>query len=129
MNKETFVLKDGTTITMEVGSSLKDLVSVYSGKADMIAAWDKLTSENLKECSTKAQDGTVVGNYTNLKLSKPEVDAYTNVDGSITATFHLEQKTEIEVRVENIEEGQAVQDGALSDLGEAVGVLAEGRVM
>lgn len=126
MNKEAFVLKDGTTIPMESGSSIENIVSVYSGKADVIAVWEKLTDANLKECHTVASDGTVIGNYENLKLSRPEVDEYTNPDGTVTATFHLEKKSDLEIRMDNVEEGQAVQDGALADLGEVVGVLAEG---
>ena len=127
MNKETFVLKDGTVIPMEVGSSIDALVSVFGGKTDMIAAWDKLSDANLKECQTKAEDGTVVGNYTNLKLEKPEIDAYTNTNGTVTATFHLTQKTDLELRMDAVEAGQIVQDGALSDLGGAAGEIAEGE--
>lgn len=129
MNKEIFVLKDGTEIQMEIGSSIDNLVSVFGGKADMVAMWNKLTDANLKECYVKAPDGTVTGNYTNLKLAIPEEDAYTNPDGTVTATFHLAQKSDLEIRVDSIEEGQATQDGAISDLGDVVGLLAEGRMV
>lgn len=129
MNKETFVLKDGTEITMEAGSSITSLMSAFGGKMEFITVWEKFTSENLKKCCTKAADGTIVGNYENLKMSNPEIDAYTNADGTVTATFHLEKKSEIEVRVDSIEDGQATQDGAIEDLGEAVSVLAKGGIV
>lgn len=129
MNKETFVLKDGTEIPMEIGSSITSIVSVFRGKMEFITVWDKLTSENLKKCNTKSADGTIVGNHENLKLSNPEVEAYTNADGTVTATFHLEKKSEIEVRVDNIEDGQATQDGAIGDLGEVVSELAKGGIV
>lgn len=129
MNKETFVLKDGTEIPMEIGSSITSLVSVFGGKMEFISVWDKFTCENLKKCYTKTGDGTISGNHENLKMLKPEVDAYTNTDGTVTATFHLEKKSEIEVRVDNIEDGQATQDGAIGDLGEVVSELAKGGMV
>ena len=48
------------------------------------------------------------------------------VDGKVEATFSLREKTELEKRLDAIEEGQSIQDGAIADLGEVVSTMAEG---
>lgn len=69
-------------------------------------------------------DGTVVGNYTDLVLvSEMSVIA---TDGTVLTTYSLREKTAEEKRLDALEAGQAVQDGAINDLGEAVGTMAEG---
>ena len=41
-------------------------------------------------------------------------------------TYSLREKTDEEKRLDALEEGKAVQDGAIDDLGKVVGTLAEG---
>ena len=48
------------------------------------------------------------------------------VDGNVEATFSLREKTEVEKRLDAIEEGQNIQDGAIADLGDVVSTIAEG---
>lgn len=66
----------------------------------------------------------MVGNYTDLVLvSETSVIA---TDGAVLTTYSLREKTAEEKRLDALETGMAVQDGAINDLGAAVGTLAEG---
>lgn len=126
MNKEKLILRNEMQINVESGSSLYNMKVVSEDKYSMISTWDILTEENLKHIKIQSEDGIVVGTYDNILL-----DSETSViqpDGKILTSFHLREKTEVELlreRVDQLESGQKVQDGAISDLGEAVSGLAE----
>lgn len=125
--KSKLVLNDNTEIIIESASSLSDVRVISDTKYDMISTWDMLTEENLKHVEIRNDDSVVIGIYNNILL-----DSETSIiqpDGKIITNFHLREKTEVELlreRVEQLESGQEVQDGAISDLGTAVSDLAEG---
>lgn len=85
---------------------------------------DSLTEDNLTEVKTTNEAGLTVGNYEDLIL-QPDWTVRWNDDG-IQATFGLREMTETERRLSELEAGQQVQDGAISDLGSAVSDIAEG---
>ncbi len=84
------------------------------------------TEENLKHIEIQNEDGVAIGSYDNILLER---EASTiQPDGKILTSFHLREKTEVELlreRIVQLESGQEVQDGAISDLGAAVSGLAE----
>lgn len=122
--KDTIILKNGTIIELEAGASLGALQVAAADRTAMVATWETLTPDNLATVQIKNGDGTVVGNYTDLVLvSETSVIA---TDGVVFTTYSLREKTDEEKRLDALETGQAVQDGAIGDLGEAVGTLAEG---
>lgn len=122
--KDTMTLKDGTVIDLETGGSLGALQVAAADRAAMLVTWAKLTSENLAVVQVKNGDGTVVGNHTDLVLvSETSVVA---ADGTVLTSYCLRPKTGAEKRLDALETGQAVQSGAINDLGETVGALAEG---
>ena len=122
--KDTMILKNGTIIELEAGASLGALQVAAVDRAAMAATWETLTPDNLTTVQIKNGDGTVVGNYTDVVLvSETSVIA---TDGAVLTTYSLREKTAEEKRLDALEEGQAVQDGAINDLGEAVGTIAEG---
>lgn len=122
--KDTMILKNGTIIELEAGASLGTLQVAAADRAAMVATWEALTPDNLTTVQIKNGDGTVVGNYTDLVLvSETSVIA---TDGAVLTTYSLREKTAEEKRLDALEAGQAVQDGAINDLGEAVGTIAEG---
>ena len=45
--------------------------------------------------------------------------------GTVTTTYCLREKTGVEKRLDSVEAGQVIQDGAISDLGEVSSLLAE----
>lgn len=122
--KDKLILKDLSEIELEAGASLSNIRVAAADRAAMLVTWDKLTPENLAEVQIKNGDGLVVGNYTDLVLiSETSVVAS---DGSVLTSYCLREKTAEEKRLDALEEGQGIQDGAINDLGEVVGQLAEG---
>ncbi len=97
--KDKIILSNNYEIEIESGASLSDVrIRVVNG------------------------DGLTVGNYSNLVLvSETSVEK----DGKIETSFNLREKTETEKRLDALENGQEVQDGAITDLGAAVSGLAE----
>ena len=125
--KDKLILKNGKEIEIEEGSSLGAISVVSVTKSAMIKTWDTLTSANLKDIKIQTADGTEVGKYTDIVLDNETSTVQS--DGSILTVYHLRAKTEIELLKEEIAElraGQEVQDGAISDLGEAVSEIAGG---
>jgi len=122
--KDTMILKDGTTVELEAGASLAAIQVAAADRTAMLQVWQKLTEENLAEVQIKNGSGLTVGMYTNLMLvsETSTVDA----DGAVTTTYNLREKSAIEKRLDSVETGQKIQDGAIGDLGETVGSLAEG---
>ena len=125
--KDTMILKNGTIIELEAGASLGALQVAVADRTAMVATWEALTPDNLTAVQIKNGDGLVVGNYTDLVLvSETSMVA---ADGTVLTTYNLREKTDEEKRLDALEEGKAVQDGAINDLGEVVGTLAEGGMI
>ena len=122
--KDTIILKNGTIIELEAGASLGALQVAAADRTAMVATWEVLTPDNLESVQIKNGDGTVVGNYTDLVLVSET--SIVSADCAVLTTYSLREKTGEEKRLDTLEAGQAVQDGAIGDLGEAVGTLAEG---
>lgn len=120
--KDKLILKNETEIEIESGASLSDIRVVSDTKADMIATWDILTPENLKSVRFVNGDGVTVGIYTDLILVS---ETSTEKGRKIETSFNLREKTDTEKRLDALENGQEVQDGAIMDLGEAVSTLSE----
>lgn len=121
--KDRIILSNNREIEIESGASLSDIRIVSDTKVDILAAWDMLTPENLKSVRVVNADGVTVGTYSDLVLAS---ETSIEKDGKIETSFNLREKTETEKRLDALESGQEVQDGAISDLGTAVSDLAEG---
>lgn len=125
------ILNDNSSIEIESASSLSDIRVLSKTKADMLSTWDMLTEGNLKSMQIQDAAGGIVGTYENLVLH--DETSSIRKDGAVLTSFHIREKTEVELlreEVSALKEGQEVQDGAISDLGEAVSSLAEeGGVM
>lgn len=119
---EKMIVADNTEIETQEGGSLSRNVVIVEDFADLKAIAEALTKEgNLKTVKYKSND-QVTGNYEDMKLESPlfsSVD-YTD-DKKVMATFGIREKTEIEKRLDSIEAGQQVQDGAILDLASVVG--------
>ena len=119
--KDTLILKDQTVLELETGASLTNITILSANKAEMVEKWDKMTKDNLSAVQVKNADGAVIGNYMDLILVSETSTIL--ADGTISTALHLREKTDmerLEEKVEALMAGQAVQDGAISDLGTAV---------
>jgi len=125
MKKDKLILKDKSEIKIESGASLNDIRVLFQDKKSMIETWDAMTKENLSEFQIQNSDGLTIGRYENIVLDSET--STTQEDGTILTSFHLREKTEVEIlkeEINSLKEGQEVQDCAISDLGETVSVLA-----
>lgn len=121
--KDKLVLKNGNEIELETSATLDNLNIIFDDKTSMIKTWDLMTNDNLSSVSIKNSDGLVVANYEHLVFVS-ETSVITS-GGKISTSFKLREKSDLELRLEKIETTQEIQDGAISDLGEAVSVLSE----
>ena len=121
--KDKMILKDNTTIELEAGSSLANIQVAAADRADMVEIWGKLTEDNLSSVQIQTGAGLTVGTYTDLVLVSET--STVSPDGSVLTSYRLREKTDEEKRLGALEEGQAVQDGAISDLGSATSALAD----
>ena len=120
---DKMILKDTTEIELQAGGSLSAVAVKFDSKDDMLQAWKKMTPENLAEVKFQNDAGTTIGEYADLILVS-ETSQETS-DGAVQTAFSFRAKTDTEKRLDALEEGQAVQDEAISDLGEATSELAE----
>ncbi len=123
MDKDKLILNDGAAIELEAGASLGAIQVSASDRSAMLQIWEKLTEDNLAEVQIKNGSGLIVGTYKDLVLvSETSVVA---ADGTVITKYCLRGKTEVEKRLDNVEAGQVIQDGAIADLGEVSSLLAE----
>ncbi len=123
--KDTMILKDGTVIELESGASLGALQVAAPDRAAMMATWTALTPENLAVVQIKNGDSLVVGNYADLVLASET--STVAADGTVLTSYHLRPKTDLErltERVDAVETGQEVQDGAINDIATLTGEIA-----
>lgn len=123
MNKDKMIFKDNTTIELEARSSLANIQVAAADRAGMVATWEKMTADNLSSVQIQTGDGLTVGTYTDLVLVSET--STVSPDGTVLTSYHLREKTDEEKRLDALEEGQTVQDGAISDLGSATSALAD----
>lgn len=123
MNKDKMILKDNTIIELEAGASLSNIQVAAADRADMVAIWEKMTADNLSSVQIQTGDGLTVGTYTDLVLVSET--STVSPDGSVLTSYRLREKTDEEKRLDALEEGQEVLDGAVNDLGKATSALAD----
>ena len=123
MNKDKMILKDNTTIELEAGAYLSNIQVVAADRVGMVAIWKKMTADNLSSVQIQTGDGLTVGTYTDLVLVSET--STVSPDGSVLTSYRLREKTDEEKRLDALEEGQEVLDGAVNDLGKATSALAD----
>ena len=124
---EKMILSDNTEIEIKEGASIWDITAVANDFTALGTIAEALKKDkNLEKVQFKTND-EVTGEYTNMILETP---LFRNVDidndGKVVANFSLREKTDIEKRLDAIEAGQTLQDGAIRDLGDVVSTIAEG---
>ncbi len=119
---EKIIFADKTEFELLPGASLGENKVVVQDFADLKTVADALTKEgNLDTVQYKSND-QVTGEYKDMKLEIPlfrEV-GYAD-DKKVVATFTIREKTETEKRLDKLEKGQDVQDGAILELAGVVG--------
>lgn len=117
-------LYDGTIINIENGASLGAVTHIARNEADALFVCGKVTTENVEHLEF-FHDDMLTGQYDNVIIAAPT----TREDGegeTVMVRMHFREKTELELRVDALEESQEVQDGAIEDIGAVLSDMAEG---
>lgn len=120
---DKLILSNGTSIELEAGASLDALRIASGSHEEMLSQWKMLNARNLKKVTIQNGAGLTVGTYDSLVLVSET--SVVLADGSILTTYSLREKTDEEKRLDALEIGQEIQNGAISDLGMATSTIAD----
>ena len=115
--------KDGTIIDIEDGATLSDVTHIATNEANAIFVCNKVTAENVASLQFLHGEA-VTGQYDNVIIAAPT----TREDGegeTVIVRMHFREKTDLEIRVDALEESQDVQDGAIEDIGAVLSDIVE----
>lgn len=121
MDKLKFV--DGTVVEIEEGATLSDVTHIASNEANAMYVCGKVTPENVASLQFLHGEA-VTGDYQNVIIAAPT----TREDGegeTVIVRMHFREKTDVELRLDALEEGQTVQDGAIEDIGAVLSDIVE----
>lgn len=117
-NEITYEINDGASI-----GRIEILVSEAAPIEEIVLA--VTAKRNLDTVQFVNDEGETVGEYHNMKLTATcsiEKDAEKTI-----VVIGLAEKTEIEKRLEAVEDGQEIQDGAIGELAEVISEVAGGE--
>lgn len=117
------VLANNYEFEIKEGFSLGNIIHISKTDADSLEVSRQVTKANVKHIKFYCDDA-LIGEYNNLTLITAPI-RYDNADGTITVSIGLRTMTDIEARLEELESTQAIQDGAIEDLGEVVSGLMD----
>ena len=118
-------LADKTQITIEDGASLERIIHISATEADATAVCAAVTAENIAHVEFFNEDAEQpYGVYDDLALNAPPTRH--DEDGAVVVTISLREKTDLEKRLDALEESQKIQDGAIEDIGMVLSDIAEG---
>ena len=119
-------LADGTQVTIEDGASLGRIIHVTDNEADAQAVCMAVRDEGNLDHVEFYNEGVEqpYGIYDDLALNAQPTRHDEN--GAVVVTISLREKTDIEKRLDALEESQQIQDGAIEDIGMVLSDMAEG---
>ncbi len=128
--KEKIVLKDGTVLEIENGASVNLIQVPIQSIDDFKGLFEKFTEDNLEKYSIQNAAGLTCATLENKYLQEAGVKQRTD---DYLVSLHLadvnmteKRLSAIEAEQETMKNGQAIQDGAIADLGEIIGEMMEG---
>lgn len=129
--KEKIVLNDGTEYPIENGASENQVQVVVQSADEFLGVFKKFTESNLESYQIKNAEGLTCTTRKNKYLSNAVVEER---ESDVLVTFRLadvdmvqKQLAELKSEVEEVKEGQDVQDEAIYDLGKNVSRIVEGE--
>ena len=115
---------DGTIIDIEEGASLGEVAHIATNEANALFVCGKVTAENVEHLEF-LHDDAVTGSYGHVIIAAPTTRE-DGENGTVVVRMHFREKTDVELRLDALEEGQTVQDGAIEDIGAVLSDMAEG---
>lgn len=121
MDKLKFM--DGTLIDIEDGATLAEVTHIATNEANALFVCGKVTAENVSTLQFLHGDA-VTGDYHNVVIAAPTTRE-DGENGAVIVRMHFREKTDVELRLDALEEGQTVQDGAIEDIGAVLSDIVE----
>lgn len=115
-------LVDGTTIDIEDGASLADITHIATNEANAMFVCGKVTADNVSHLEF-LHDDAVTGQYDGIVIAAPTTRE-DGENGTIIVRMHFREKTDVELRLDALEQSQDVQDGAIEDIGTVLSDMA-----
>ena len=122
MDKVKFV--DGTIIEIEEGASLGEVTHIAINEANAMYVCGKVVPGNVEHLEFFHGE-LLTGEYDNVIIAAPTTRE-DGEEGAVIVRMHFREKTDLELRVDALEESQEIQDGAIEDIGTVLSDLAEG---
>ena len=126
------ILADGSVINFAEDRGIGDIIAIYATMEAAQVDEARITPANVAHVRTTTDEDIQIGEFFNLVINSTEiVPVYEDEEtvSSYELHIHLREKTAVEVlteRMDALEASQAIQDGAIDDLGGAVSELMEG---
>lgn len=118
---EKIILKDKTELKIMDGAGLNEITAVVGDWVALGGVADVLTTAGNLDDVQFTTDETVTGKYVDMILESPLFSAVDVVGDEIRATFAIREKTDVEKRLDAVESGQNIQDGAIMELAGMMG--------
>lgn len=123
---DKMILTDKTEVVIKEGASLNNITTEVESFEALGSVAEALKKEGNLGIVQFLSGENVIGNYSDMVLESPLFREVDKQGETVTAVFALREKTNVEKRLDALEKGQSIQDGAIEDLGNVVSELSEG---
>ncbi len=126
---DKIILKDGSIIEIKESSNSDSFCKKFTDPQEYLRTLEKLTQDNLSAYQVQNSEGLTCANPVNKECLTQNVTALRSEDGILTGldvTFNITDVDMLAKAVKDIQAGQQTQDGAIADMGEIIGKIAEG---
>lgn len=114
----TIKLKDETTAQVLESSTPTQIIAEFNSIEQLDEFRQSLSDNNLSKFLYLNDSGIAIGTYENYQLDSI---SYTVRDDIYKATFAIHKKSNVEIRLEKLEQTQSIQDGAIGELAGIIG--------
>ena len=121
MDKLKFL--DGTIIDIEDGATLSEITHIASNEANALFVCGKVVPGNVEHLEFLHSE-LITGSYDHVIIAAPTTRE-DGEEGAVIVRMHFRERTDLELRVDALEEGQTVQDGAIEDIGMVLSDMTE----
>ena len=120
---DKMILKDKTEIEILDGAGFYAITAVTDDWSTLGRIAEAITTDgNLDEVRFETSDKVMIGMHRDMKLESPLFSVVDLAeDGKIRATFAMREKTDVEKRLDALETGAEVRDGAIMELAGMMG--------
>ena len=124
MEKDKIILKDGTELEISQGGNTGMAIISFNSLEEFVVTAKKLTPANLEQYQLLNQAGLVADNPENKECRSVGLDLTWDDAGKITAVkaaFHITDVDMVAKAIKELQAGQEVQDGAITELADVIG--------